>query len=432
MNRPAIVPGVPSRPLRIAWVGALPMARETGGVPGVATELLAGLAALGHQIDCFAAGAAQGLPERLQDNERIRLIAGRAAWRWDRWYSRTRITAFLSGLIARAFGLVALRREVARRHDEQPYDLIYQFSAIESVAVPGGMARSVPLVIHPETHAAGELRFLISERRLALRCQPAHNLLIAVAVMWMRSLVQRRMIRRARLLVCISEVFRDHLVADYGFPLADTVVIPNPVRLARFSAADAAAGRTATVLVLGRVAVRKGVEDVLAVARLLDKRDDEAQVRVRIVGGPDLWSDYTKLLEQQDLPPNCEYARRVPPSEVPGELARAGVLLQASRYEPFALTVGEALAAGMPVVATSEVGAIEQVDRSVATVLAPGDVAAMADAVLATLARMRAEAGAVEAAARAEAERLFAPALVSAAVSDALERVVPSAQPAAG
>ena len=38
---PAGAPGEPGRSLRIAWLGAGPGSRETGGVPGVATDLLA-------------------------------------------------------------------------------------------------------------------------------------------------------------------------------------------------------------------------------------------------------------------------------------------------------------------------------------------------------------------------------------------------------
>ena len=84
-------------------------------------------------------------------------------------------------------------------------------------------------------------------------------------------------------------------------------------------------------------------------------------------------------------------------AEVPGELARASVLLQASRYEPFGLTVAEALAAGVPVVGTSEVGAIEGVDRSVAAEVAPGDAEALAAAVVAMLGELEREAGAIHA-----------------------------------
>jgi len=410
---------MPGRSLRIAWLGPAP--GEDGGVPGVTTELLHGLSGLGHQIDCYFPSSGQTIPARLLGNDNLSFNWGTSEWQWHRWYSRTRITAFASGMIARSLASVRLRQQIVRRHRAEPYDLIYQFSSIESLAAPTRLTRTVPLVIHPETHSAGELRCLIAERRLSLRCQPIHRFAAVVAIMLLRSLVQRLKIRRAHLLVCISGVFRDHLVSDYGFPLENTVVVPNPVRLQRFSPVEGPLGEPPVVLVLGRIAVRKGIDDVIALAKVLLERDVAA--RLRIVGGPSLWSDYTPLLE--DLPAeNAEYVGGLPPSEIPGELAGSDLLLQASSYEPFALTVGEALAAGVPVLGTSEVGAIEGVDRSVVAEVAPGDVEAMADAVQEMLERLRANPAQISAMARSEAERLFAPEVVCRQISAALQRLV--------
>ena len=152
--------------------------------------------------------------------------------------------------------------------------------------MPVRLARSLPLVIHPETHAAGELRWLVAERRLGLRCQPAYVLAAVAAIMSVRALAQRLAIRRARLVICISAVFRDHLVHDYGVRPTDTVVVPNPVRLERFSTSARALGEPPRILVLGRISVRKGIEDVIAVARTLQGRG--VDVRVRVLGGPSL------------------------------------------------------------------------------------------------------------------------------------------------
>jgi glycosyltransferase involved in cell wall biosynthesis len=409
------------RSLRIAWLGPAPA--EGGGVPGVARELLSGLSAAGHRIDCFLPGAGRSVPASLATQESLTFVTGTSSWQWDRWYSATKIGAFATGLLARGLASLRLRREIARRHESDPYDLIYQFSNIESLAVPARMARTVPLVLHPETHIAGELRCLWAERRLALRCQPRSALLTVAAIMSARMLVQRVRIRRANLLVCISSVFRDHLVRDYRFPLSATVVVANPVRLERFAEVDLERplGDPPTVLVLGRIAVRKGVEDVVTIAKLLHER--EVNVRVRIVGGPSLWSDYTKLLE--DLPSeSSEYVGLLPSSEIPAELAHSDILLQASRYEPFALTVAEALAAGVPVVATCEVGAIEDVDRMAVAELEPGDVPGMAEAITALLERLAQTPGAIRGKAHAEAERLFAPERICQQISLALEGLV--------
>jgi glycosyltransferase involved in cell wall biosynthesis len=236
-----------------------------------------------------------------------------------------------------------------------------------------------------------------------------------------RSIVQRLSIRHARLLVCISSVFRDHLVRDYRFPVEATVVIPNPVRIDRFTTAERQVGDPPIVLVLGRVSTRKGIEDVVAVAGVLRERNIE--VRLRIVGGPSLWSDYTRLLE--DLPPeNAEYVGPVSSSAVPDLLGESDILLQASKYEPFALTVAEALAAGVPVVATTEVGAIEGVDNTVVQAVEPGDIEQMVAAIVALLARLRADPTQLRAKARSEAERLFSPDVVCHQISAALERLV--------
>jgi len=163
------------------------------------------------------------------------------------------------------------------------------------------------------------------------------------------------------------------------------------------------------------------VEDVVAVARALLERGID--VRIRIIGRTSLFSDYTKLLE--DLPPeNSEFLGSIPPTEVPAMLAHSDLLLQASKYEPFGLTVGEALAAGVLVVATTEVGAIEGVDSSVGASVRPGDVEGMVAAIVAMLDSLRARPAELRAKARAEAERLFAPELVCEQISAALERIV--------
>jgi glycosyltransferase involved in cell wall biosynthesis len=409
----------PTKELRIAWVGPGP--DEGGGVASAVTEVLGGLARRGHRIDCFLPGKQRELPPGVAGETNLTFIWGESSWEWNRWYSNTKLAAFASGLVARGIASLRLRRELARRHRDEPYDVIYQYSTIENLAVPPSVVRTVPLVIHPQTHSAGELRFLIAERRLSWRCQPRYIFALVVLIMSFRALVQRIKIRRANLLICVSGVFRDHMVHDYGFPLEATVVVHNPMNLDQFANVDRPIGEPPIILVPTRIAVRKGIDDVVAVARELLER--KADVRVRIVGGPSLFSDYTKLLD--DLPAeNSEYVGRVPHSEIPAEFERADVMLIASRFDPCPLAVLEALAAGVPVVATSEVGSIEDVARSVAAVLEPGDVPGMATAVEAMVDRVKASPTETRSAARAEAERLFAPERICEQISTALEGAV--------
>jgi glycosyltransferase involved in cell wall biosynthesis len=407
------------RPLRIAWLGGAP--QETGGAPGVVTELLDGLARCGHEIDCFFPGTGVEVPGHLARRESLNFIWGTSTWRWNRWYSRTKLTSFATGLLSRALASVRLQREIVRRHRARPYDLIYQNQTIESLGVPAALTREIPLVIRPDSHMAGELRCLLAERELALRCQPRRSFYLVAAIMAVRALVQRIRIKRASLLIAISSVFRDHIVRDYSFPRERTTVIANPVRLDRFTVARRPVNEPALVLVPTRISVRKGVEDVIALAHELHRRGVDA--RVRVVGGPSNWSDYTKLLDE--LPrANAEYGGRVPPAGMPAELAAADLVLLASKYDPCPMSVLEALACGVPVIATSEVGSIEDVDRAVVSEVPVGDVAAMADAVADMLASARRDPQTMRAKARAEAERRFARDVVCEQISDALRALV--------
>jgi glycosyltransferase involved in cell wall biosynthesis len=410
--------------LRIAWLGGAPM-EEAGGAPGVVRDLLDGLAKRGHQIDCYFPGAGHELPARITAHENLSFTWGTSKFHYNRWYNKIRVGAFASGLSSRAIASLRLRKEIARRHREQPYDVIYQNQWIESVGVPSSVLRTAPLVVRPDTETASELRCLIAERSLSFRCQPHYIFYVVATILFLRSVLQRVMIRRASLLVCISKVFRDHIVADYHFPPASTVVVPNPVRLERFTQVDTnrPVGEPPIVLVPVRVSVRKGVEDVIEIARVLLERGVDA--RLRIVGGASLWSDYTKLLE--DLPTeNAEYAGRVAHGDMPAEYAGSDMMLLASKFDPCPMAVLEGLACGVPIVATTEVGSTEGVDGSVAARLQPGDVDGMATAIESMIEKLREDPSGMRSLARAEAERLFATDVVCEKLSVALEELVHS------
>ena len=412
-----------NRSLHIAWLGPVPA--ESAGVPGVATELLAGLADLGHRIDCFLPGSPGELPARIDDQPHLKFVWSRTRWEWGRWYNRGALRAIVSGLCNRAIAFTHLRSTVARRHADDPYDLVYQFSNIETLGVPRSLARSVPLVIHPEVHCAGELRWLFAERRLGRRCQPLYHVAFAMVIFLVRAIVQRVTIQQAALLICISGVFRDQMVSDYRFPRGATLVVPNPVRLTRFGEIKSGLGQPPTAVVVGRISVRKGVEQIVALSHLLKERGVE--VRLRIIGGHSQWSDYRRLLDDLE-PTNTTYVGPLAADDIPRELERSDVLIQASKYEPFGLTVAEALAAGVPVVATTEVGAIEGVSGPPVVVTPVGDPQALANAVEEMLERLQADAEGVRRAARAEAQRLFSPDIVCRQISDALEGLVASSR----
>jgi glycosyltransferase involved in cell wall biosynthesis len=312
-----------------------------------------------------------------------------------------------------------LVRRLLAAHRERPYDVVYRFSTLELLGFGRKLRHLPPMVVHPEVHAAGELRWLRNERHLGRRCQSLLKRTLVETVLAVRARRQRRDVHRVAAVIAPSHRFAKLLEQDYGLDPAVIRVVPNPIDLERFHPAPREEGPKAVrITYVGRAAVRKGIDALITLSHRLDDRADD--VAIEVIATASLWSDYRPLLA--DLNPRVA-AVALPRynHHVATALAQSDLLLQPSRYEPFALTVAEALASGIPVVASDEVGASEGVDPRCLDAPLAGDVDALEQAVRAridaVLAGRDTEARQI---ARAEAERLFSPPQVCAALADVL------------
>jgi glycosyltransferase involved in cell wall biosynthesis len=401
-------------------------------VQGVAREVLAGLLGLGHEVECYISAEPQALPEELLGSPRFTVHWSGSRWRWDRWYSRDTLSAFITGTIARAMGMRRLGRRLSAEHARHPYDVVYQFSHIELIGLRRDLRRDrlPPVVLHPETHAAGELRWVRREAGLASRCQSLPRRWAVMVSLGFRTRVQHRDIASASAVICISRCFRRHLVSDYGVEETRAVVVPNPIRADRFLSGRArpAPGEVMTIVFVGRISSRKGVDTVVELSHRL--HDLEGRVRLELIGGHTLWSDYRCLLADLN-PAVATWVGHLPAEELSARLVGATLAIQPSKYEPFGLTVGEALASGVPVVASVEVGAAEDVDGQCCRLVPIADAEALEAAVRALLAELAGPTGPeLRRNARREAERLFDPTLVAGRVASVLAAVAAGRSPA--
>jgi glycosyltransferase involved in cell wall biosynthesis/GT2 family glycosyltransferase len=413
-DRPtAPAPGLARPGLRVAYVGPVP-GPSAGGAPGVAGLLLRELAARGATVDCYVAVSRETTDDgALGALDGIELVTARSRFGFERWYSRHRLTKMASHQLATALARRRLAGTLRARHRAVPYDVVYQFSNLESFGVPARRRALPPVVVHPSVHAAGELRWLRAERILTEGLEGSLQPLAVRAWLAVRARRQRRDARRADRVLALSGAFRRDLVADCGVDPDRVAIVPNCVDLERF-APDGAPAVPARVASVGRLTVRKGLEDVVALSKSL--RDLAGEVEVDVVGAPSLWSDYSALLAELE-PAVGRALGHLDRDAVARLVASSRCLLQLSRYEPFGLTVAEALACGVPVVVTPAVGAAEGLPADVARVVEPDDVAALDAAVRELLALEADERAFLAARCRAEAQR-FDP----ATVADALER----------
>ncbi len=236
--------------------------------------------------------------------------------------------------------------------------------------------------------------------------------------------------RRADLVVCNSLATGESLAADLGVPAVRVATIHNPVpvdHIRRLATADIRhpyfERGVQVVMGVGRL-VRQKRFDLLIRAFAEVRKREAGRVRLVIVGdGPERRSlqalasalgiaDSTDLIGHQDNPYSW--------------LKRAAVFVLSSDYEGFPNVVLEAMACGVPVVATDcPSGPNEIITDGIDGILVPaGDSMAMAAAIRDLLGdeerRMRHAA-----AARRRVEAFGLPSFV-ASYAEALQRVAPT------
>ena len=182
--------------------------------------------------------------------------------------------------------------------------------------------------------------------------------------------------RRAAAVIVLTRRLADRLLAE-GLDPGRVHVIPSGVDLRRFAgplpdpAPDLPRPR---VLFVGRLAAQKGVATLLEAVPLLRRR-----AAVVLVGDGPL----RPALERQAGrlgPGRVRFQGFVAHAEVPAWLAAADVLVLPSVYEELGSVLLEAMAAGLPVVA-SAVGGIPDALGPAGRLVSPGDPAALAAAV---------------------------------------------------
>lgn len=144
--------------------------------------------------------------------------------------------------------------------------------------------------------------------------------------------------------------------------------VPYGVDVARFtaSAEKRTIGRR-RVLYVGQISYRKGLPTLIDAIRGLD-------VQLDLVGpvvAPEIL---------RNLPPNARHHPTVPQQDLTSMFARADAFVLPSVEDAFGLVVAEALAAGVPVITTSSVGASELMQEKDGIVLEAGNSAVLREA----------------------------------------------------
>jgi glycosyltransferase involved in cell wall biosynthesis len=187
------------------------------------------------------------------------------------------------------------------------------------------------------------------------------------------------MLRRARMVVAVSEATRRRVLDAYGLPPARVRTILNGFDADRFSADGPALGDGGLpyVLFVGNVLPHKNLPRLVeAVARVTVSMP--ARLVVAGAGRPRAIAQLRALAER--VRATVEIRSTLPPAELPPLLRGARALVLPSLAEGFGLPAVEAMACGTPVIA-SNVSALPEVVGDAALLVDPLDVAALGDAI---------------------------------------------------
>lgn len=338
-----------------------------GGVETHARDVASGLRTNGRKVVVLTTRVEGVMPRPVARVDRVPVIrtwpaVGRQ--RWTKWW-------FVPVAIVAA---IRLRRHV---------DVLFcpDLRGVGIAAIVAGWWMNVPVVLQGATPGAySASHWDASAKKFAVR-----------PPQWLIDAARRRLLalhRRAAAAVCISREDQREAIAS-GIPPERTHYIPHGVDVDRFhpirpAERDALRGSLGwdsrlTVLFLGRLSREKGVMDLLEAWA----RQKRSHARLVLVG-PDMTGHpldagpaARAFVAAHGLANEVVFAGSV--AEPVPLLQASDVLVQPSHYEAFGITVIEAMASGLPIVATAVGGMRDYLsDGENALLCPPNDVDALA------------------------------------------------------
>jgi len=192
-------------------------------------------------------------------------------------------------------------------------------------------------------------------------------------------------LRRTSRVIAVSHAVAESLYSQSIFERGKIVTIHNGIDLAKFTRVDArrASSQKLRVGTAGHLAPIKGLDDFVGAAAMVIQNHPNIEF---IIAGEDKSTSgenriaLERLIRELGLDKNIKLIGWV--DDMPEFLATLDLFVSSARAEPFGLAIVEAMAAGVPVVATASEGAREIIDDNRSGRLVPiGDIASLATAI---------------------------------------------------
>lgn len=213
-----------------------------------------------------------------------------------------------------------------------------------------------------------------------------HGVRRNVALCW-RQRRERAVVKNAGKAICNSHHTAQTICRCYRIESSRVKMIYKAVNLAPFNRAQGnferpnARGPRQLVFV-GANWRRKGLDVLFRAIALLRKHKFEMQLQVLGIAPKSINNEFSLLADKLGIAENVFFGGILAREKLPSTLARADMLVLPSREEALGLVAIEALASGIPVVA-SNVGGLPEIisNEDCGQLVPPGDALALADAI---------------------------------------------------
>lgn len=200
----------------------------------------------------------------------------------------------------------------------------------------------------------------------------------ATGMRWYTRPLYPQALARAAAIFTVSEAAREDLVRAAGAPRERVFVTPNGVDPRFFDLRPPEGPRAPYLLAVGTFEPRKNLPVLLDAFRRLRRDGRDLQL---VVAGHQA---FTQLLPLGDLAPHARLTGVVPDHELRALYAGAACFVMPSLHEGFGLPLAEAMAAGVPAVA-SDIPALREVGGEAVRYADPRDPDGFAAAIRAAL-----------------------------------------------
>jgi L-malate glycosyltransferase len=189
----------------------------------------------------------------------------------------------------------------------------------------------------------------------------------------------RRTFGRAAVVMPVSRALRS-AIEGYGVN-AKFKIVPNVIDTGQFylSQTDKDYSGPFRLLTVASLDSKKGIVFLLEALRALSLRREDWHAN--IIGGGPMLTKYREIAAEPEFGGRVSFIGRQPPDTVSEYMRTANLFVLSSLHETFSVATAEALACGVPVVATASGGPEDFVQPEHGLLVPPGDAHALCDAI---------------------------------------------------